>query len=273
MPRIKMKPINIDDMVIDYSFYGVLSNMKHGPRIRSPGGSFLPAILFLCLAFPLPAYDFFAEGERLFRENRPAEAAPLLYQASLQAGTDPRVFVYLGICYQQTGKYADAISVFMKGTSAPGTDRKVLFYNAGNVYFLQALYTEAVTMYSRSIEIDSAYAPAYLNRANARVKLEQFAQAVEDYTVYLTLDPASWQRDPIRQLVALLSGEIRAREDARVKAEAERVATEAEKKAAAERYQKMLDEVSASLQSVDNASTLSAGSEDVMQYNEEGQLE
>jgi len=230
-------------------------------------------LLLLVLTLPAYGYDFFTEGERLFRENRPAEAAPLLYQASLVNGTDPRVFVYLGLCYKQTGKYADAISVFMKGTQSPGTDRKVLFFNAGGVYFVQNLYTEADTMFTRAIEIDSAFAPAYLNRANSRVKLEKFAPAVDDYTVYLTLDPASSQQEPVRKLIALLTAEIREKEEAAIRAEAGRAAAEAEKKAAAERYQKMLDDVNASLQAVDAASTLSAGSEDVLNYNEEGQLE
>ena len=233
--------------------------------------------LFLALtaviALPAHALDYFSEGERLFRENKPAEATPLLYQASLAKGVDPRVFVYLGLCYQQTGKYADAISAFMKGTSVPGTDRKILFFNAGNVYFIQNSYPEAVTMYSRAIGIDSAYAPAFLNRANARVKLEQFPEAVADYTTYLTLDPATWQKDSIQQLISLLTGEIQTRKETALRAEAEKAATEAEKQAAAERYKKLMDDVSASLQAVDNASTLSAGSENVMDYNEEGKLE
>ncbi len=219
------------------------------------------------------SFDYFAEGERLLRENKPIEAAPLLYQASQAEGTNPKVYEYLGLCYQKTGKYADAISIYMKGTSAPGTDRKLLFYNAGTTYFIQKLYSESETMFSRSIEIDSAYAPAYLNRANTRVMLEHFADAIGDYTMYLTLDPATAQEGPIRQLVALLSGDMKNREVAQAKAEAEKAATEAEKKAAADRYQKMLDDVNASLQAVDAASTLSAGSEDVMNYNEEGQLE
>jgi tetratricopeptide (TPR) repeat protein len=231
----------------------------------------------LALAGLLPAFagalDYYAEGERLFRENKPAEAVPMLYQASLASGANPKVFVYLGLCYQQTGKYADAISVFMKGTSAPGADRKTLFYNAGNVYFVQNMYTEAESMYSRAIELDSSWAPAYLNRANARVKLEFFQKAVDDYTAYLMLDPATWQKDSIRQLIGLLTGAVKEKEEAAQKAEAARLATEAEKKAAAERYQKLMDDVSASLQSVDGASTKTAGSEHVMEYEEEGQLE
>jgi len=251
--------------VLDYSFYEVLSNMK---KILS-----ITSLCMLVLCYQAAALDYFSEGERLFRENHPAEAIPLLYQASLQAGTDPRVFNYLGLCYQQTGKYPDAISTFMKGTSSTGTDRKALFFNAGNVYFIQNQFTESESMYSRAIELDSAYAPAYLNRANARVKQSKFAAAIDDYNLYLTLDPATWQIDSIKQLIGLLMNEKKNAEENVLRTAAEKATAEAEKKAADERYQKLLDTVNSSLQSVDNASTLSAGSEDVMNYTEEGQLE
>ncbi len=230
-------------------------------------------VFFIAAAMPLVALDYFAEGERLFASNKPAEAIPLLFQASQTQGTDPRVFIHLGICYAQVGKNDEAISTFMKGTSVPGADRKRLFFNAGEVYYLVGSYAEATTMYSRAIGIDSAFAPAFLGRANARGKLGQFAEAVSDYSTYLTLDPATWQKDSIQRLMNLLTGAVQAQKDAALKAEAEKAATEAEKQAQAERYRKLMDDVSASLQAVDGASTLSAGSEGVEQYNEEGQLE
>lgn len=248
-----------------------MSNMN--AKRRALRTLILSLSMLMLTSFSAFALDYFAEGERLFRENRPEEAIPLLYQASLQPGVDPRVFVYLGLGYQQTGKYADAVSAFMRGASAPGTDRKVLFFNAGNVYFLQELFAEAESMYVRAAEIDAFWAPVYLNRANARVRLGRFAEAAADYRNYLMLDPATWQKDSIRQIIALLESEETERKNAELRSEAERAAAEAERAAAAERYQRIMDEVSSSLQSVDAASTLSAGSEDVMEYNEEAQLE
>lgn len=235
--------------------------------------SVFTACILTFAVFGLFSIDYFAEGERLFRENKPVEAIPLLYQASVQGGTDQRVFLYLGLSYQQTGKYADAISSFMRGTSMPGTDRKSLFFNAGNVYYLQNQFIEADMMYTRTLETDSAYAQAYLNRANTRVNLSRFKDAISDYTVYLTLDPATWQKDSIQQLVNLLSGALQEEEALALRSEAEKLAKEAERKAAEERYQQLLDAVSTSLQSVDNASTLSAGSEDIEFYDEESELE
>jgi tetratricopeptide (TPR) repeat protein len=230
-------------------------------------------LALLVMAFPAFSLDYFAEGERLFRENRPSEAIPLLFQASQAAGTDSRVYNYLGLCYMQTGKYPDAISAFMKGTSATGADRKVLFCNAGHVYFLQGLFAEAETMYTSAVGIDPAYAPALLNRGNVRVNLKNFAGAIDDYNQYLVLDPATWQGDSIRKLIALLTEEKKSAQEAELRAQAEKATAEAETKAANERYKKLLDEVSASLQSVDDASTRSAGSEGIMDYDEEGQLE
>jgi tetratricopeptide (TPR) repeat protein len=243
-----------------------MNDYGYAPVSRA-GGKRLTAFLavaFLVFGlFPLSALDFFAEGERLFRENKPLRPRPFFTKRPKKR-RGSRVFVYLGLCYQQLGKYDDAISAFMKGAQARGADRKVLYYNAGNVYYLQGLWTEAERMYSRSIEADSAYAPAYVNRANSRVKLERFADAVGDYTVYLMLNPASPEKDDIQRLVALLTGEIKAREDEAKRAELARIAAEeerarlkrqeeedaarreAERLAAAERYKKLMDEISGS---------------------------
>ena len=75
------------------------------------------------------------------------------------------------------------------------------------MYFSQGAFSEAEAMYTKSIDTESSYAPAWLNRANSRVQLKNFGGAIEDYNMYLMLDPATWQKDSIRQLVALLQGE------------------------------------------------------------------
>ena len=47
---------------------------------------------------------------------------------------------------------------------------------------------------------------AYLNRANARLELQSYSAARDDYVEYLRLDPATPQREPIEKLIALLGG-------------------------------------------------------------------
>ena len=78
--------MNIDDIYQDYSFCGVLSNMKTSNKARR---SALCALLSLCVLSFAGALDYFAEGERLFKSNKPDEAIPMLFQASQLAGTDP----------------------------------------------------------------------------------------------------------------------------------------------------------------------------------------
>lgn len=219
------------------------------------------------------AIDYYLEGEELFRQNNPAEAIPLLYQASTQPDVNPNVFVYLGLCYQQEGKFSDAVETFLRGTAVPGADKKTLFFNAGNVYFSQKLFSQAEEMYTSAIQADSSYAPAFLNRANSRIMLQKLDEAAADYSIYLRLDPASWQREPITRIIALINQERVAREEAAARAEAERLAMEAERAAAEERFRLLMDEVNSTLQAVDGASVFSAGSENVMGYDEEGELE
>ncbi len=244
------------------------NNCKGRTRFVSAAFAF-----FFVFAARTAALDYYGEGVKLFRDKQYSQAVPMLYQASVSEGSDPRVFIYLGLSYQYSGKLADAVSTFIRGTAVAGTDRAVLFFNAGNVYFIQELFLEAESMFSRSIESNASYARAWLNRANTRVKLGKFNEAVQDYTQYLYLDPATWQQSSIKQLIGLLQAKEQEKQSATLRAEAEQAAAEAERKAAEERYQKLLDAINASLQSVDGASTLSAGSEDILEYNEEGQLE
>lgn len=256
---------------------------------------FLIIIFSVYHAMPVIALDYYEQGVLYFNQNNFTDAIPLLYQASLLDSTNPKVYLYLGLSYQYTEKHADAISTFIKGTSIANADRAFLFFNAGNVYFLQDMLAESEAMYSNAIQHNASYAKAWLNRANARVKLSKYALAIDDYTHYLYLDPATWQRDAILQMTQALKDALELEkaaiahaEAARIVAEAEQKAQEerivaeqkaqeerlaAEQKAQEERYQKLLDSINASLQSVDGASIFSAGSESVFEYEEEGQLD
>lgn len=217
--------------------------------------------------------DLFEEGLSLYQKGLYAEAIPLLYQASLNEATESHVFVYLGLSYQQIGKNADAISTFIRGTSSNKTDHAVLFFNAGNVYFIQNSFTDAELMYTKSLEVNKNFSKAWLNRANARIKIGKMQEALQDYTQFLLLDPANWQANAIKQMIELLQLEEQERELVLIKAEAKKKAEEAEKAVRAQQYQQLLDTINASLLSVDGASVFSAGSEDILDYSEEDQLE
>ena len=118
--------------------------------------------------------------------------------------------------------------------------------------------------------------------------------ALEDYKKYITVLPDDPQEPEIRRLIAYLEGEIQRiqeeairfaeeqkrleEENARMQAElarqqAEREAAEAELRAAeAERRRKLLEDVANSLQQTDTVN-MTAGAEDVLEYDYESELE
>ena len=75
------------------------------------------AIASLAALIPvgLSAAGSFDEGERLFREDKPAEAASVLEKAILETGTDERAWLYLALSYQQLGRLDEAAAVLRKG--------------------------------------------------------------------------------------------------------------------------------------------------------------
>jgi len=220
--------------------------------------------LFIATSAAAGAFD---EGQRLFREDRPREAIPLLERAVLEAGADERAWLYLALSYQQLGRLDDAAGAFRKGLPGAQRYRALFLYNLGNVYALQGKNAFAADMYGEALSADPAYAPAYLNRANSRLSTRDLPGAAADYRRYLDLEPASPQRSAIEALLAKLDGAV---------SEAARLAAEAEAKRIAEAAAKqaLLDQVTASLKAAAAETTsLSTGSGDVQGYGDELKLD
>lgn len=217
--------------------------------------------------------DALTQGKKFLLNNQPDKAMPLFYQAVSEGKNDPKINLYLGVCYISLGKYTEAEQQLLAGKSKDPAGAYLYSYNLGNVYFLQSRFTEAEEAYTTALAARRAYPPAVLNRANTYIKLEQYPQALEDYKFYLNLAPATSQRQAIQRMVSLLESEQREAEMIRMHEEAQKLAEEAERKAAADRYKKLQDEINANLQSVDNASSLSVGSDETLDYSEDYNLE
>ena len=217
--------------------------------------------------------DALTQGKKLLLNNQPDKAVPLFYKAVSEGKNDPKINLYLGVCYISLGKYAEAEQQLLAGKSKDPAGSYLYSYNLGNIYFLQSRFTEAEEAYTAALAARRAYPPAVLNRANTYIKLEQYPQALEDYTFYLNLEPTTSQRQAIQRMVSLLEAERREAEMVRMHEEAQKLAEEAERRAAEERYKKLQDEINANLQSVDNASSLSAGSDETLDYSEDYNLE
>jgi tetratricopeptide (TPR) repeat protein len=230
---------------------------------------YISSLVFLVLwsSGVLEAQNVFARGEELFMQNRPGEALEFLEAAAAGDPAHVQAFLYLGIAYQQLGRLDDAIAAYRKILPRAGAETARVAYNLGNVYFAKGNASFARQYYSQAIDADSAYAPAYLNRANALIKTGELREAITDYESYLTLEPRSPKRPQIEKLITFILDEFAAEERRRILAE-EAARQEAERK------QRLLDEVSASLQAAaEESKGLSAGTEDVQGYEGEFELE
>lgn len=233
------------------------------PRVRAV----LAVALAAACALAAGASDMSERGTKLFLENKPAEAVSLLELAVKEAGSDERLFLYLGVAYQQLGRWDDAIAAFRKGLGSAIQYRHVFLFNIANSFFAQGKSTFALEYYDQALAARTDYAVAYLNRANARFKTGDQVGAVSDYTVYLSLDPASPQAPAIKSLIERLQLKAADAERAQALAEAQRLAQEAARQA-------LIDSVAQSLlEAAADTTSLSAGSGDLQGYDEDLSLD
>ncbi len=253
-----------------------------------------------------------SEGEKAFKTNNPNEAV-LLLEKEVAAGTASlNAYNYLGLSYYQLGDYLNSIDAFTRGLSTPGTNKKILAYNQGNSYYAIKDYRSAIKSYTLALTADPLYYDALLNRANANLMGDDIANALTDYKKYITVVPDDPQRETIERLIAALETEQQnrevqkavaaqeaermAEEEKRVQEEIERMRIEDEKRFAeeqerlaaqeaerqrienekkaleAERRRKLLEEVANSLQNTDSTN-MSAGAEDLIEYDQEAELD
>jgi Tfp pilus assembly protein PilF len=232
------------------------------------------ALLAASLSAPIAAYaagssaaGSFDEGEKLFRENKPEAAAAALEKAILEPSVDERAWLYLALSYQQLGKLDQASATLRKGLPQAQRFKSLFYYDLGNVFVLQGKNSFAVDMFGQAIGLDDGYSSAYLNRANARVAVKDYAAARDDYKKYLELEPSSSQRANIEALIAKL--------DAGIEEVAKQAAAEEAKRQAEEAARKdLLDKMAASLKAAaDETTSISAGAGQVQGYGDELKLD
>ena len=223
--------------------------------------------LFLLASGPLGAQaSLLDQGEQLFLEDRLEEALPVLEKAVLQNPGNERVYLYLGTIYEQLGQFGRAVTILQKGTLVADDYLDLIYFNIGNNLIKQDKLVLADEMYTRAAAANPRLPAVYLNRANNRVQLEEYASAVDDYSLYLTLQPATDQRENIEKIIALLSAgieteRVRIRED-----EARRAAEEARQKA-------LLSNVLNSLQNAaDGTKNISVETEGIEEVQEESDI-
>jgi tetratricopeptide (TPR) repeat protein len=167
------------------------------------------SVILAALLVTLPAFSastFFEKGEALFVQNHPREAEPLLESALNDDPSNEKIYLYLGIIYQQIGDLDKAIDILKRGASVSTSYKDVMYYNMGNDLYAKKQYALAEQAHSEAIAANKEYVWAYLNRANDRMQLQSYDAAVDDYTTFLQLQPQDPRRPQIEAVINLLRG-------------------------------------------------------------------
>jgi len=152
--------------------------------------------------------ETFEQAKELFGLNKPDEAIPLFESLLEEKNIDPALYIYLGVSYYQTGDFPKSYSICTKGLALPGTDHKILAFNAGNSAYALGNYARADACYAIAMKEDKDFAPAYLNRANAQLKQDHLQDAKTNYEKFLQISPEDEQAEKITYLIKLLEEEI-----------------------------------------------------------------
>ena len=223
---------------------------------------FLIFLTFLCYG-----QSNFTRGEELLMYNKPSEALDFLVRAMSDEPSNVTTYLYLGVVYEQLGMMDEAIAVYRRALPIAGNLSANVASNLGNVYFQRGNVSMAEQYYTQAIGLNNIFSGAYLGRANTRIKAGNLKDALADYEHYIILEPRSSQRGNIEQLVSLIRSEFAVEEMRRL------IAEEEERRIAEER-QRLLDSVSASLQSLAESSQgISFGAEGVEHYSGEFELD
>jgi len=189
-------------------------------------------ILLVSLSpMPLFAKSLLEQGQDLFLQNKPREAAALLENALQDDPGNDRIYLYLGICYEQLGQHDLAINVLTRGLNVPGADRSLFYYDIGNNYLAMKQNDKAAEMYSEAIDLNRSFPAPFLNRANVRVQTKQYEAAISDYVTYLGLKPDDPQQSSIEKMISLLKGEVDAEQQRVAEAKKKQAEEEARRKA------------------------------------------
>jgi tetratricopeptide (TPR) repeat protein len=168
--------------------------------------------VFTFLAFSLFAEEnaVFKEGSDLYRNRKFDEARVKFEQALARDATDERIYLYLGVTYQQLKKYAKAVEVLQKGLPLAVEKKPLILYQLGVCYDEKGLadFASAEKYYTQAITENNVFPEPYLNRGLVVLKTKRYKETIDDCKTYLKLWPETPKRKEVEKLIALLEQDV-----------------------------------------------------------------
>ena len=141
---------------------------------------------------PHAYYIQFYKG-RLLAEHGQLKEALSLFENALhldpQAEDIPYIYSYTGNCLKDLGRYQEAIAVLEKGL-AEDEERPDMHNMMGVCSYKLNEFEKAIVHFKRAVELNPASAIDYANLGVNHAKLGNNTEAVEYFTLALTMDPS-----------------------------------------------------------------------------------
>ena len=149
--------------------------------------------------------NLYGQAFSLYTKHDEARALELLNRIIERDARYVPAYVLKSTIYQTRGDWTAAEQALLTAEQkAPPSP--VVNFNLGNIYFLQGEFNKAVESFTRAVQINPAFNEAYINRANAYMKLKDYPAALADYEKFLSLTGKEY--DNVRRLVILLRREL-----------------------------------------------------------------
>lgn len=181
---------------------------------------------FACLlGLFLSSWSLFSEsqGASLFKKNKPAAAIPMLESGIADGTAESEDYNFLGLAYYQVGNYEKSLETFEAGFLVAGTNKRILAYNAGNTAFAMQEYEKADEYFSLALIAAPDFKEAVLNRANTRLRQNNYFGALEDYKHFMEIAADDINAPTVSQMIIVLTEEVKQRAgDELLEAELER---------------------------------------------------
>ena len=165
----------------------------------------LLAVLVLSLTGCPSTDNLYGQAYSHYTRRDEARALELL---SLIIERDERyvpAYVLQSTIYETRGDWAAAEQA-LRAAEEKAPPSPVVSFNLGNIHFKKGEYGKAVEKYTRSIQINTSFNEAYINRANAHMKLKEYPDALRDYEKFLSLPGKEYTN--VRELVKVLRRDL-----------------------------------------------------------------
>jgi len=138
-------------------------------------------ILLPLLTISFVYYERYYENNRYELEQKKDKTGDTLREkTTLKDPKDAEAYFNRGLAYDDKGQYDQAISDYSKAIEInPGLAEA--YINRGNAYSKKGQYDKAISDYSKAIEINPKYADAYINRGLAHNSLGNYNSACDDW--------------------------------------------------------------------------------------------